>query len=294
MLNTVVWNNESGPMEPVDFERIVSRSLSKVKTTRRRKSVVWDVDLSGLGMVIGNKAQLHEASYELIMNAYESLDEGGTITIETPFDSRWNIIRIKDDGEGMNPETLQNCLDPFFTTKIGNHQGLGLTVTKGIIDSHSGKLEIESDFDKGTTVTVKLPKAVGITTEFDEGLNPDILFVAPSRTANFFHSSLIKLGWAVDTADNTGEAVRKIRNNQPKTILVLPGAGSIGEEGVRQLAWVKKSAKLILFDPSNSVRQGIKGIDAVIRGSYPMHHLIAIINGYLSKNLVKEKTKNSG
>jgi hypothetical protein len=171
---------------------------------------------------------------------------------------------------------------------------LGLTVAKGIIEYHGGQMEVESKIDIGTTITVKLPKATGITTEFDEGINPDILFVAPSRTLNFFHTSLVKYGWSVDTADSTGDAVRKIRYNEPRTILVIPSAGSIGEDGIRQLAWVKKSAKLILFDPSNTVRQGLKGIDAVIRGSYPMHHLMAIINGYLSKNIVKEKVANLG
>jgi two-component system sensor histidine kinase HydH len=65
-------------------------------------------------------------------------------------------IRIQDDGEGIDPETLKKILNPFFTTKEKG-SGLGLPIVKSIIEAHQGNLTISSTPGTGTTVTITIP-----------------------------------------------------------------------------------------------------------------------------------------
>ncbi len=65
-------------------------------------------------------------------------------------------IRVEDTGCGMAPEAVNRAFEPFFTTK-GSGTGLGLAIVKKIVDAHSGKIELESDEGRGTTVRVFLP-----------------------------------------------------------------------------------------------------------------------------------------
>jgi signal transduction histidine kinase len=68
------------------------------------------------------------------------------------------VIAFKDNGCGMESETLNKVFEPFFTTKIvGKGTGLGMAISFGIIEEHAGSIEIESTFGKGTTVLVTLP-----------------------------------------------------------------------------------------------------------------------------------------
>ena len=65
---------------------------------------------------------------------------------------------ISDNGVGMSDETKQRMFDPFYTTKeVGQATGLGLSISYGIIQSHKGRIEVESEEGEGTTVSVKLP-----------------------------------------------------------------------------------------------------------------------------------------
>jgi signal transduction histidine kinase len=63
-----------------------------------------------------------------------------------------------DTGEGISPDNLKRIFDPFFTTKeVGKGTGLGLSVSHGIIESHGGTIEVDSQVDRGTTFVVSLP-----------------------------------------------------------------------------------------------------------------------------------------
>jgi two-component system NtrC family sensor kinase len=68
----------------------------------------------------------------------------------------WHEIRFTDNGSGMTPETLNRLFEPFFTTKTGG-TGLGLAVTRKIIEAHGGTVTVASEPGRVTTVTVRLP-----------------------------------------------------------------------------------------------------------------------------------------
>jgi two-component system, NtrC family, sensor kinase len=70
-------------------------------------------------------------------------------------------IRVEDSGSGISPEDLARIYEPFFSTKGNRGTGLGLAVTWGIIESHQGTIDVQSEVGKGTQFTVRLPLAQG-------------------------------------------------------------------------------------------------------------------------------------
>ena len=80
----------------------------------------------------------------------------GKETQNPAVDGNFVEIRLEDTGCGMDPGALEHAFEPFFTTK-GSGTGLGLAIVKKIVDAHNGKIELESDVGRGTTVKVFLP-----------------------------------------------------------------------------------------------------------------------------------------
>lgn len=94
----------------------------------------------------------------LVMNALQSIDETGTVRLETDCTDAEVIARVVDNGCGIEPDMLDQIWNPFFTTKVvGKGQGLGLAVTYDIIEKHQGTIEVHSQVGVGTEFVVKLP-----------------------------------------------------------------------------------------------------------------------------------------
>ncbi|WDP93129.1 MAG: two-component sensor histidine kinase [Desulfobacter sp.] len=107
-------------------------------------------------------AELQQVILNLINNAIDAMDrEGGTIqisTADTPGDSRFIGIAVRDDGPGIPSHYLDRIFDPFFTTKaVGQGTGLGLSICYGIIRKMGGKIEVESQVGQGTCFFIHLP-----------------------------------------------------------------------------------------------------------------------------------------
>ena len=107
--------------------------------------------------VKGDLHQLQEVFLNLIINAYQSMPEGGVIKITTSsFKNLFAIIKIQDTGMGIPADCLKDIFMPFFSTK-SDGKGLGLSICHNIIKNHNGSIEIESQVGKGSTFTIKLP-----------------------------------------------------------------------------------------------------------------------------------------
>ena len=125
--------------------------------------------------VKGDPSQLYEAFLNICMNAREAMPGGGRIKIglenveldyRSPLitpemkEGRYVKVTLSDSGRGISPEVLRRVADPFFTTKQREgRKGLGLPVALGIIESHKGKLKVESKLGEGTAITILLPTA---------------------------------------------------------------------------------------------------------------------------------------
>ncbi len=122
--------------------------------------------------VDGDPEQLQQVFLNLMHNAVQAMPNGGELIVEgqvvthkkSAGESRQRDlikIQIKDTGCGMKPEVLRNIFKPFFTTKLdGRGTGLGLPITSGIVRDHRGRIEVDSQQGKGTTVEIALPGSV--------------------------------------------------------------------------------------------------------------------------------------
>ncbi len=109
------------------------------------------------GIIRGDGEKLRQAFLNIVINALQATPSGGTVAIvlekgETGFE-----VSFRDSGSGVTSDNLQRIFEPFYTTKPDG-TGLGLAVTRKIIEGHGGILAIESEVCKGTTVTVTLPQ----------------------------------------------------------------------------------------------------------------------------------------
>ena len=119
-------------------------------------SLVLDLDIN-IPDIPGQKQQLHQVFLNLILNAYESMDGLGAITIATSFNDTMLRIMVKDTGNGIQKNAIAHLFDPFFSTKTDQGVGLGLFVCQGIVKDHKGEIEVASKEGQGAEFTVTLP-----------------------------------------------------------------------------------------------------------------------------------------
>jgi signal transduction histidine kinase len=116
-------------------------------------------DLGELGPVVGRPRQMAQVLVNLLVNAGQATADHGLVRISTKQDGEWVRIEVRDTGTGMSPETLHHLFQPFFTTKPpGMGMGLGLAVVHGIVTSHGGRVDVESQPGKGTCFTLSVPR----------------------------------------------------------------------------------------------------------------------------------------
>ncbi|MFZ2444937.1 MAG: ATP-binding protein [Syntrophobacteraceae bacterium] len=108
----------------------------------------------------GDYAQLQQCLLNLIFNALDAMPRGGTVTIAGGTDEQADMswLSVSDTGQGIDPQDLPRIFEPFYSTKTGKGNGLGLSMVYGIIREHKGVVEVESEPGKGTTFRIKLPR----------------------------------------------------------------------------------------------------------------------------------------
>jgi signal transduction histidine kinase len=109
--------------------------------------------------VFGNSGKLQQVFTNLLLNARDAIPSGGSIKIATlPTDDDSLTIEVSDSGIGIAPENVAKIYDPFYTTKgVGRGTGLGLAVSYGIVQEHSGHISVESTPGHGTIFRITLP-----------------------------------------------------------------------------------------------------------------------------------------
>jgi len=152
-----------------DLHQGIDSTLNIVNNEIKYKAEVVK-EYGDLSQVVCNSSQLNQVFMNFLVNAAHAIEKRGTITIRTgKKDDELVWVSISDTGSGIEKEHLKRIFDPFFTTKpIGTGTGLGLSLSYGIIKSHNGWIDVDSELGRGTTFTVWLP-----VQHIEQALNQD-------------------------------------------------------------------------------------------------------------------------
>ncbi len=108
--------------------------------------------------LVCHPGELNQVFLNLLLNAVQACAGAGEVSISSACDEQQIVITIRDTGIGMDAETLRRLSEPFFTRWPDGHgTGLGLTISRGIVERHGGQITFDSHPGQGTTVTVRLP-----------------------------------------------------------------------------------------------------------------------------------------
>jgi len=142
-----------------DLARVLEDTLQLLEPQLRNSRVeVLREYPEGLPSVYGNAGKLQQVFTNLLLNARDALPDGGRVTLRAHEEEDSITVKVEDTGIGIAPENVARIYDPFFTTKgVGRGTGLGLAVSYGIVQEHSGHISVESAPGRGTTFRVSLP-----------------------------------------------------------------------------------------------------------------------------------------
>jgi PAS domain S-box-containing protein len=227
-----------------------------------------------LGKVKADPAQIEQILINLVLNARDSMPQGGTITIETAAveldeeyasrhlevqAGRYVMLAVGDTGVGMDRETLSHIFDPFFTTKEeGRGTGLGLSTTYGIVKQSGGHVTVASVPGKGTTFTIYLPLLADSIAIVESSKSPSKLLTVQTVLLVEDESALRKLirqvlardGFTVLEAKD-GEQALSLCERHPQPIdlvvtdLVMPKLN--GFQLREKVAGLQPAAKFLLI-----------------------------------------------
>jgi signal transduction histidine kinase len=146
--------------EQVDLLDLVQSVLDVAEPLQNARGKKITFEPAGHVTAWANADEIKSVVLNLVVNALDSMDEGGSLTIRLGADHGMAVLELTDTGCGMNPDVLENIFEPFFTrSRTGKGTGLGLTISHRIITQHGGEIEAASPGPgQGSTFTVRLPR----------------------------------------------------------------------------------------------------------------------------------------
>lgn len=143
--------------EEFPINEVIQRTVSLLARQLKGRQIDIQLRLSDKKTVISaDKKQVQQVLWNLILNALQAMDTTGTLIIESLPEDSYVKICVSDTGRGIPEELADRVFEPFFTTKHKG-TGLGMTISKRIIEQHKGSISLVSRVNQGTTVTLVMP-----------------------------------------------------------------------------------------------------------------------------------------
>jgi len=219
---------------------LVKEVLQLIRATLPSTIQIHQSISASCGTVLADPTQIHQIIMNLCTNASHAMtDSGGTLSIALKTvvikdinENNEKIIlpantyvklSVSDTGHGMSKEVITKIFDPFFTTKkVGEGTGMGLSVVHGIVKSYNGFIDVTSEPDKGTTISIFLPQEKTETQIKTTDTNPsptgneNILIVDDEKElAEILKRMLESLGYNVNAFTNSTAALKEFTTAQP-------------------------------------------------------------------------------
>ena len=145
-----------------DINKIVTESFMPYSEACKVQAINVQKCLTEVARIYIDKRHIKEAIRNLISNAIDAMPNGGRLTITTREDflngKNYVTLKVTDTGVGISEENIKMIYEPFFTTKIARKDtGLGLSITKKIVEGHGGFIKVDSSIAKGSTFSLYFP-----------------------------------------------------------------------------------------------------------------------------------------
>ncbi len=255
---------------PVSLNRLVKETASTFGAARKEISIHYDLDDS-IYLVNADQGQIEQALLNLYVNAAEAMPGGGELFLKTanashrvmkgrpytPAPGKYVQITISDTGTGIDKEIIERVFDPFFTTKgFAQGTGLGLASVYGIIKSHGGYIEVESERGEGTRFIIHLPATKEVIKKEKErsdeiltGKETILLVDDEELVIEAGQHMLENMGYNVLLAKNGRDALEQFMGKKDKIDLVLldmvmPDMG--GGETYNRMKKINPNVKVLL------------------------------------------------
>jgi two-component system, NtrC family, sensor kinase len=162
LVNNLLTFSRRSPihMESTDLNTVILRAVKLIQHRTDMQGVQVQVSTDPqLSPVYCDGSQIEQVILALVMNAIDAMPHGGNLWISSRLMEASEVeLIVRDDGMGIPPELLPKIFEPFTTTKeVGKGVGLGCAISKGIVERHGGRIELQSDLGVGTTFRVYLP-----------------------------------------------------------------------------------------------------------------------------------------
>lgn len=159
--------NRSDQLEPTDLAAVIEESLLLLERELNKYRISLEKQFDEVPPALANGNQIQQVLLNLIVNARQAMPHGGLLVIRLSYDrgSDMVVLTVRDNGPGIPAETLPRIFDPFYSTKQGPDSsgkggtGLGLSSCRRIVESHRGRIRVESTVGRGTAFLIMLPAA---------------------------------------------------------------------------------------------------------------------------------------
>ncbi len=306
--------------EPVKANNVVKELIQMLEATFP-KNITFSADLDPkLPLITADANQLHQALLNLSVNARDVMPDGGKLTFITKAvagklvaerfpdakRSAYVCISVSDTGSGMDEQTMRRIFEPFFTTKgVGKGTGLGLAVVYGVMESHEGFADFESEIGEGTTFhlyfptvpqEVKTRKPAGSNGHASDGGTETILLIEDEKMLSDLVKNVLQLkGYEVFTAADGVEALEFLLENKDSLDLVITDLGlpRLGNwELVKHIRSALPDTPILVasgyFDPDAKAEMDKAGADMFVQKPYRLDDVLSKIREMLD-GVVKAK-----
>jgi PAS domain S-box-containing protein len=245
----------------VDPEKLVQQAMTLTKPKWKDQAqasgatITVVPKLEKIPPIAGDESALREVLTNLIFNAVDAMPSGGTLTLRTYRLGESAVIEVADTGTGMSAEVRQRCLEPFFSTKGDRGTGLGLSMVFGIIQRHSGLLDIRSEPSQGTTFVITLPLyqaaiAGPAQTAAETPSRPLHLLVVEdeAQVRQLLHATLTAEGHTVELASHGVEGLKRFLDGRFDLVLTdkaMPGMS--GDQLATSIKQIDRRMPIILL-----------------------------------------------
>lgn len=279
--------------ETVDLSQVAGEVVDMTRPlwAERAKggTIHLDREMSPEAIIVGIAGEIREALLNLVQNALDAMNGGGTLGIRTITTDDEVRLEVRDTGMGMTAEVRERAFEPFFTTKGREGTGLGLAEVYGIVKRHRGQAQIESMPDIGTTIRLVFPRATRVSEappgpEARRRTPRRVLLVEDHPDSREFMQALLESdGHTVEVAEDVAAATSKLEaTEQPYDVMVsdigLPDGSGWDLIAVARKQWPDLRIGVVTgWEP----RSGPSEADFTLRKPVRTSELLANISGEL-------------